>query len=79
MTFEIKFKREMLHLLYSIPTIDNTVSSETTFLAPLSSNKTLVLVFIRVMGETSNLMKSNENQVKYRIFDARFNGTVRPG
>ena len=30
----------------------------------------------RVMGERLDSMKSNENQVKYRIFDARFNGTI---
>ena len=28
------------------------------------------------MGERLDNMKSNENQVKYRIFDARFNGTI---
>ena len=30
----------------------------------------------KVMGERIDDMKSNENRVKYRIFDARFNGTI---
>ena len=29
-----------------------------------------------VMGERIENMKSNENQVKYRTFDARFNSTI---
>ena len=28
------------------------------------------------MGQRIGNTKSNENQVKYRIFDARFNGTI---
>ena len=30
----------------------------------------------RAMGQMIENMKSNENQVKYRIFDSRFNGTI---
>ena len=30
----------------------------------------------RAMGQMIENVKSNENQVKYRIFDARFNGTI---
>ena len=33
-------------------------------------------IHVRVMGERVDNMKSNENQVKYRTFDARFNSTI---
>ena len=36
----------------------------------------LQIMRIRVMGERVENMKSHENQVKYRTFDARFNGTI---
>ena len=34
------------------------------------------IMITRVMGERLDNMKSNENQVKYRIFDACFNGST---
>ena len=34
------------------------------------------LIPVRAMGQRVENTESNENQVKYRIFDALFNGTI---
>ena len=47
---------------------------------PILGKHTFIFAFVimpdRAMGQRVANTKSNENQVKYRIFDARFNGAI---